>query len=126
MDEVRNIIAITIASLVEADEFSLDYGNHDIIGLLAREYRKDRNVAGSYVAVPGEALLTGNPGVFETRHIITVWWSPDDVLIEHDIRDHNDLLCSWKEAVMTRDEFVAHVRETAKKLGLDVAWEDYE
>ena len=136
-EEARNVIATAIASLVKADQFSLDYGNHDIIGLVARKYREARNVAGSYVAIPRERPWTpGNPVKYETRYHTTVWWWPDEekvgeVLIEFSIMDHeegryDDLLCSWENVTLSREEFISHVRETAAKMGVDVAWEDYE
>ena len=130
-EEARNVIATAIASLVKADQFSLDYGNHDIIGLLAREYR-GRNVACSYVGIPGERpWVPGHPVKFETSFTTSVWWAPDEVLIDYKVEDHEDgrydaLLCSEKQVTLTREEFISHVRETAAKMGVDVAWEDYE
>ena len=123
---IKTVITATVAAIVGADEFNPDCGD-EILGLLAREY-VGRSMIDDCTEVPGER--------FELRCITAVWWwhdveEGDMVLIERRVMAHyndglrDDRIRSWNEKVMTREEFISRVMEMAKKLGLDVAWEDY-
>jgi hypothetical protein len=123
-DTIKALITTVIADSVGTDVEHVNLDAKDVLNVLDRE---GRNVVGSYVAVAGERPWTpGNPVKFETRFHTTVWCAPEEVRIEFCIRDHeegryDDRLCDWEDVTLSRDEFISHVREAAKRMGVDVS-----
>ena len=125
-DTIKAVVNVVIADAVGTDPANVDYDGGEILNVLDRHC----NVVGSYVAVPGQRPCSWFPSSqsvkFETRFHTTVWCAPEEVRIEFCIRDHeegryDDRLCDWEDVTLSRDEFVSRVRETAKRMGIDVS-----